>query len=119
MDRNIPSSVRKRRIRNRLAGFALFIIAVVAIVWVFPRLFEESIGSEHLDIAIVDRGSIEMSVSASGKLSPLIEEIVVSPIDSRIMEAYKYPGDTVKLMETRPLSKTKRWRLVEIIERAK
>ena len=37
-----------------------------------------------------------MSVSASGKLSPLIEEIVVSPIDSRIMEAYKYPGDTVK-----------------------
>lgn len=29
------------------------------------------------------------------------------------------PGDTVKLMETRPLSKTKRWRLVEIIERAK
>ena len=28
-------------------------------------------------------------------------------------------GDTVKVMETRPLSKDKRWRLVEIIERAK
>ena len=28
-------------------------------------------------------------------------------------------GDTVLIMETRPLSKTKRWRLVEIIERAK
>ena len=28
-------------------------------------------------------------------------------------------GDKVKLMETRPLSKTKRWRLVEIIEKAK
>lgn len=28
-------------------------------------------------------------------------------------------GDTVKIMETRPLSKTKRWRLVEILERAK
>ena len=28
-------------------------------------------------------------------------------------------GDTVKIMETRPLSKTKRWRLVDIIERAK
>jgi len=28
-------------------------------------------------------------------------------------------GDTVKIMETRPLSKTKCWRLVEIIERAK
>ena len=28
-------------------------------------------------------------------------------------------GDTVEVMETRPLSKTKRWRLVEIIEKAK
>jgi len=28
-------------------------------------------------------------------------------------------GDLVKIMETRPLSKSKRWRLVEIIERAK
>jgi len=28
-------------------------------------------------------------------------------------------GDTVKIMETRPLSKDKRWRLVEVLERAK
>ena len=28
-------------------------------------------------------------------------------------------GDTVKIMETRPLSKSKRWRLVEILEKAK
>jgi small subunit ribosomal protein S17 len=28
-------------------------------------------------------------------------------------------GDTIRVMETRPLSRNKRWRLVEIIERAK
>ncbi|WP_118949927.1 30S ribosomal protein S17 [Taibaiella helva] len=28
-------------------------------------------------------------------------------------------GDTVRIMETRPMSRTKRWRLVEIIEKAK
>ncbi len=28
-------------------------------------------------------------------------------------------GDTVRVMETRPLSKSKRWRLIEVIERAK
>jgi small subunit ribosomal protein S17 len=28
-------------------------------------------------------------------------------------------GDTVRISETRPLSKTKRWRLVEVVERAK
>ena len=30
-----------------------------------------------------------------------------------------YVGDTVSLMETRPLSKNKRWRVVEVLERAK
>lgn len=30
-----------------------------------------------------------------------------------------HTGDTVLIMETRPLSKTKRWRLVQIVERAK
>ena len=29
------------------------------------------------------------------------------------------PGDVVRIMETRPLSKTKRWRLVEVVEKAK
>ncbi|MFN7278743.1 MAG: 30S ribosomal protein S17, partial [bacterium] len=29
------------------------------------------------------------------------------------------PGDVVRIMETRPLSKLKRWRLVEIVEKAK
>jgi small subunit ribosomal protein S17 len=28
-------------------------------------------------------------------------------------------GDTVRVMETKPLSKTKRWRVVEVVERAK
>lgn len=30
-----------------------------------------------------------------------------------------HPGDTVRIMETRPLSKSKRWRVIEIVERAK
>jgi small subunit ribosomal protein S17 len=30
-----------------------------------------------------------------------------------------HTGDTVRIMETRPLSKTKKWRVVEVIERAK
>ena len=32
---------------------------------------------------------------------------------------YAHEGDTVRVMETRPLSKSKRWRVVEIVERAK
>ncbi len=59
-----------------------------------------------------------------------IEEHVKHPLYGKVMKrTYKLKahdennecnmGDTVKVMETRPLSKDKRWRLVEIIERAK
>ena len=59
-----------------------------------------------------------------------IEEHVKHPLYKKIVKrTYKLKahdenneckvGDTVKVMETRPLSKDKRWRLVEIMEKAK
>ena len=59
-----------------------------------------------------------------------IEDHVKHPIYKKIMKStYKLKahdennecrvGDTVKVMETRPLSKDTRWRLVEIVERVK
>ena len=59
-----------------------------------------------------------------------IEEHVKHPLYKKIVkDTYKLKahdennecgiGDTVKVMETRPLSKDKRWRLVEIIEKAR
>ena len=59
-----------------------------------------------------------------------IEDHVKHPLYGKIVkETYKLKahdeenvcsiGDTVKVMETRPLSKDKRWRLVEIVEKAK
>ena len=59
-----------------------------------------------------------------------IEDHVKNPLYNKIVKrTYKLKahdegnqcgiGDTVKVMETRPLSKDKRWRLVEIIEKAK
>ncbi len=59
-----------------------------------------------------------------------IEEHVKHPLYKKVVKrTYKLKahdeknecniGDTVRVMETRPLSKEKRWRLVEIIERAK
>ena len=59
-----------------------------------------------------------------------IEERVDHPLYNKVVKrTYKLKahdeenacniGDTVKVMETRPLSKDKRWRLVEIVERAK
>ena len=59
-----------------------------------------------------------------------VQDYVRHPLYSKIVKkTYKLKahdenneckiGDTVRVMETRPLSKDKRWRLVEIVERAK
>ena len=59
-----------------------------------------------------------------------VEEHVKHPLYNKVVKStYKLKahdennecsiGDTVKVMETRPLSKDKRWRLVEIMEKAK
>ena len=52
---------------------------------------------------------------------PLYKKVVKSTYKMKAHDENNecHIGDTVKVMETRPLSKDKRWRLVEIIERAK
>ena len=63
-------------------------------------------------------------------ISVYVERRVKHPIYNKTMKSSKKYiahdetnscniGDTVRIMETRPLSKRKRWRLLEIIERAK
>ncbi|MCL4106361.1 UNVERIFIED_CONTAM: hypothetical protein GTU68_003522 [Idotea baltica] len=63
-------------------------------------------------------------------ITVLVERKVKHPIYGKfVKKSTKYTahdeeqtageGDTVRIMETRPLSKRKRWRLVEIIEKAK
>ena len=49
-----------------------------------------------------------------------VRDNVRHPLYNKIVKkTYAKIGDTVRVMETRPLSKDKRWRLVEIMERAK
>lgn len=75
-------------------------------------------------IGVVTSNKMDKTIAVS------VERRVKHPIYSKTMKSTKKYlahdetntctiGDTVRIMETRPLSKLKRWRLVEIIERAK
>ncbi len=70
------------------------------------------------------------SVSMDKSITVLVERKLRHPIYGKFVKMTKKfmahdekndcnVGDSVKIMETRPLSKRKRWRLVEILERAK
>ena len=76
------------------------------------------------------RTGIVVSDKMDKTIGVAIKDNVKHPLYNKIVKkTYKFKahdennechvGDTVKVMETRPLSKDKRWRLVEIMERAK
>ncbi len=68
-------------------------LGVVLFFIVLLRWMEGSLSYKDIDVGTVDRGTIEVTVSASGKVIPLTEEMMVSPISTRILEVYKNPGD--------------------------
>ncbi len=75
-------------------------------------------------IGIVTSNKMEKSITVSverKKKHPMYGKFVKSTkkFHAHDEENECNVGDTVRIMETRPLSKTKNWRLVEIIERAK
>lgn len=79
----------------RLLKIAGAVVAVVLSVVIVVSLSRASVNINHLQICTVTRGSIETSVTASGEVMPAFEEIINSPIASRIIEVYKQTGDTV------------------------
>ena len=56
-----------------------------------------SVKEKDLVFSEVSKGTIEVSVSASGKVVPAFEEIINSPINTRILEVYKKGGDSVNV----------------------
>ncbi|MDR2496034.1 MAG: efflux RND transporter periplasmic adaptor subunit [Tannerellaceae bacterium] len=96
MDREIPKAERQRALRRVILKWATGVAIAVAAIWLLIVMLQPGLRRQDLTIARVDRGTIEVSVSASGRVTPAFEEIVNSPIDSRIVEVYKKGGDMVE-----------------------
>lgn len=95
MDRKIPKEVLQKEKRNKLLKVgAVVVVSVVAII-VIISLLRDSVSLKNMQLSTVDTGTIEVSVSASGKVVPAFEEIINTPIESRIVEVYKKAGDSV------------------------
>ena len=62
---------------------------------VLISLMRTGVKEKDLVFSTVDQGTIEVSVSASGKVVPAFEEIINSPINTRILEVYKKGGDSL------------------------
>ncbi len=95
MDKEIPASERRKR--KRLKWLRIGAVCAVAVVMIFglAGLMRTSVQASDLQLATADIGSIEITVTGTGTVSPAFEEIITSPINSRIVEVYHRAGDSV------------------------
>ena len=95
MDRAIPvSEQRKRKMKKAALWAGGFLVVLGIAAWLGTQMIP-TLDKKALVISDVDRGTIDVSVSATGKVVPAFEEIIVSPISSRILEVYAHSGDSV------------------------
>lgn len=95
MDREIPKEVRQKERNKKLIRYGIIGVAGVIVISLLISLMRTGVKEKDLVFSKVDRGTIEVSVSASGKVVPAFEEIINSPINTRIVEVYKKGGDSV------------------------
>ena len=95
MDREISKEVQRKEQRNQFIRIGTAVGGFIVLIVVVISMLQTSLKRKDLNISTVDKGVIEVSVSASGKVIPAFEEIINSPINSRIVEVYKRGGDSV------------------------
>lgn len=103
MDREIPKQKLKQRQRRRfLLGGAIAALAAGAVIAI-GSLTEESVNIADIKLSAADRGDIDAAVNGNGTIVAAFEEVIVSPVNSRILEVYHHNGDIVE--EGTPLLK--------------
>ena len=95
MDREIPKEVRRKERNQKIMKYGGIAAGVIVGMAVLISFMQSSVKRRDIVFSTVDKGTIEVSVSASGKVVPAFEEIINSPINSRIIEAYRKGGDSV------------------------
>ena len=95
MDREIQKEVRNKERNKKIIRYGGIGVASIIVISVLISFMRTGVKTKDLVFSTVDKGTIEVSVSASGKVVPAFEEIINSPINTRIVEIYKKGGDSV------------------------
>lgn len=95
MDRAIPVGVQRKRRMVRYGKYAAIVAIVMGVAVWLGTLMMSSVDKKSLITSQVDRGTIDVSIIATGKVVPAFEEVIISPISAQILEVYAHSGDTV------------------------
>jgi len=95
MDRNLDSRELRKQLIKRYSSYILIIVILVIAVFGIRQLLSRRIARRRLLITTAEPGVIEGTVTATGTLVPLYEQVVSAPFQSRIDSLYHQAGDHV------------------------
>lgn len=96
MDTQIPQEIVRQRRRKQIIRLSVIGGACVAIFIILVSVLRSGIDAADITTTATDRGPLEVSVTASGKVVPLYEEIIASPVASKVLEVYKKSGEQLQ-----------------------
>jgi HlyD family secretion protein len=92
MDRPLDETFLRQQLTKRVVQGGIVLAVVVAIfIWV-PGWISPSVSRNRIRTAKVDRGPIKATISASGTVVPEFEQVIPSPIETRVLKILKRPG---------------------------
>lgn len=95
MDRELTSTERKKAMRKKILPYIIGTGVIIIVIVILMMSMRTSISHNDLLVSTVDNGTIETTVTGSGSVVPAFEEIINSPINTRIVEVYCKAGDSV------------------------
>ncbi len=95
MDRELaPEEIRRSRLR-RAAQVGVPLLVVAILLTLLPGWLRPSISRARIRTAKVERGTVEASFTAAGRVVPAFEKVLSSPIESRVLRLLERPGSRV------------------------
>lgn len=96
MDKQISKKqLRREALRRRMPWLAAVAVAVGAAVWLLSG-GDKSVKAADIRLATVDVGELDVTVAATGRVVAEREEIIITPVSTRVLRALAQPGDTVQ-----------------------
>ncbi len=96
MDRAISKQTLAKERKQRIIKITLIAVGVTAVIITLLKVLENGVQESSLQFSTAERGAIELTINTSGVVAPAIEEAVVSPISSRLLQVFHKHGDSVE-----------------------
>lgn len=95
MDREISLEERRKLKLKKILRIGIPILIVVIAIIILMSVFTNGVRRSDIDFMVVDKGTLETSADASGKVVPAYEITITSPVATKILEIYCHEGDNV------------------------